>query len=219
VPERLQRFARVIALLGLVWFLAVGAVQKLLPLNPRYFMITCAAACVLTGAGLALLFQRAKTRLPILLTAALLISTNLLGIYVENKDSLFGAEQLAKLTAERPKDTIYTDPMTRFRADMLLRWQKAQPRAVPAPPAEGALYLYNPKWADSPNFMMKEEQIEEFKVQPDWEKLGSWEPEPPLITKAIEASGLSGLIPGGIWQKLRYRHPPVTLYRARQTKG
>jgi hypothetical protein len=98
---------------------------------------------------------------------------------------------------------------------MLLRWEKAQPRVIPEPPASGDLYLHNPNRADSGNFMMKAEQIPAFKAQPGWEKLGSWEPEPPLITRAIEASGLSGLIPAGIWQKLRYRHPLVTLYRVR----
>jgi 4-amino-4-deoxy-L-arabinose transferase-like glycosyltransferase len=213
VPDRLKVFARIIAMLGLVWFVAAGAAQKLLPLNPRYFMITAAAACILTGIALALLFQRGKARLLILAAAIFLFGTNMLGIYVENKDSLFGERQLARLVAKQPESIIRTDPMTRYRADMLLRWEKAQPRVLPEAPVPGALYFHNPKWADSANFMMKPEQIPAFKPQPGWERLGSWEPQPPLITKAIESTGLSGLIPGGIWHKLRYRHPPVTLYR------
>ena len=213
IEPKLQRFARIVATLGLVWFIAAGAAQKLLPLNPRYFMITCTSACILTGITLAVLWQRGNKRWAVLLVAAFLLGTNMLGIYVENKDSLFGERQLAKLTAAQPQQKIYTDPMTRYRADMLLRWGKAQPRVLGEAPLTGGLYFHNPKWADNANFKMPTDQIPLFKVQPGWEKIGRWEPEPPVITKAIEATGVSAMIPQAIWHKLRYRHPPVTLYR------
>jgi 4-amino-4-deoxy-L-arabinose transferase-like glycosyltransferase len=214
VPVRLKAFARLVAMVGLVWFVAAGAAQKLLPLNPRYFMISCASACILTGVGLALLFEQGKRRGWVALAALFLVGTNMLGIYVENKDSLFGERQLAALAA-KPDRLIHTDPMTRYRADMLLRWEKAQARALPTPPPAGALYFHNPKWSESANFMMEASAIPTFAPQPGWERLASWEPDPPLITKAVEASGLSKIIPQGIWKKLRYRHPPVTLYRVR----
>jgi 4-amino-4-deoxy-L-arabinose transferase-like glycosyltransferase len=219
IPERLKTFARIVALLGLVWFLAAGAAQKLLPLNPRYFMITCAAACILTGIALALLWERNKARLLVLLAAAFLVSTNLLGIYVENKDSMFGERQLAKLAMMSRGKPIYTDPMTRYRADMLLKWERRQDYVYGRQPQPGADYFYNPKWADSANAKMTAAQAATFRPPAGWEKLGSWEPEPPLITKALEATGLSSLIPTGIWRKLRYRHPPVTLYRVRQAQN
>jgi 4-amino-4-deoxy-L-arabinose transferase-like glycosyltransferase len=215
IEPKLQRFARIVATLGLVWFVTAGAAQKLLPLNPRYFMITCASACILTGIALAVLWQRGRKRWFLLLVAAFLLGTNMLGIYVENKDSMFGERQLATLTQDRSEGIIYTDPMTRYRADMLLRWEKAQPHVLGKTPTANALYFYNPKWADNANFMMTADQIPTFKPQQGWEKLGSWEPQPPVITKAIEASGLSSFIPGGIWKKLRYRHPPVSLYKVK----
>lgn len=215
IEPRLQRFARIVAMLGLVWFVTAGAAQKLLPLNPRYFMITCASACILTGIALAVLWQRERKQWTIALVTAFLLGTNLLGIYVENKDSMFGEHTLAKIARERPDSIIYTDPMTRYRADMLLRWEKAQPRILPEPPKPGALYLYNPKWAAHANFMMAENQIAAFQPKPEWERLSSAEPSPPLITNLIEATGLSAMIPGGIWKKLRYRHPPVSLYKVR----
>jgi 4-amino-4-deoxy-L-arabinose transferase-like glycosyltransferase len=215
IEPKLQRFARIVAMLGLVWFVTAGAAQKLLPLNPRYFMITCASACILTGIALAVLWQRGNRRWAVLLLTAFLIGTNLLGTYVENKDSLFGERRLASLAAAQPQNTFHTDPMTRYRADMLLRWEKAQPRVLAEPPTTGALYFHNPKWADSANFMMTADQIPAFKAQPGWERIGSWEPQPPVITKAIEATGLSAVIPQGIWHKLRHRHPPVMLYRVR----
>ena len=215
IEPKLQRFARIVAALGLVWFVTAGAAQKLLPLNPRYFMITCASACILTGIALAVLWQRGNRRMAVLLVAAFLLGTNLLGTYVENKDSLFGERQLAALTAAQPQTRFHTDPMTRYRADMLLRWGKAQSRVWAEPPTTGALYFHNPKWSDSANFMMTADQIAVFKAQPNWERLGSWEPQPPVVTKAIQATGLSAIIPQGIWHKLRHRHPPVALYRVR----
>jgi 4-amino-4-deoxy-L-arabinose transferase-like glycosyltransferase len=218
IPARVQNFARIIAMLGLVWFAAAGAAQTLLPLNPRYFMISAASACILTGMALAMLFQRGKAQSLVLAVTALLIALNMLGIYVENKEPLFGERQLATLAAQQPKNIIYTDPMTRYRADMLLRWKDAQPRILSQPPAPGSLYFYNPAWASRASFMMKADQIPVYAPQASWEKLGSWQPEPPLITKAIEAARLSRLIPSNIWKKLRYHHPPVTLYRVRQNK-
>ena len=215
IEPKLQRFARIVAALGLVWFVTAGAAQKLLPLNPRYFMITCASACILTGIALAQLWQRGNRRWAVLLLTVFLLGTNLLGTYVENKDSLFGERQLAALAAAQPQARFHTDPMTRYRADMLLRWEKAQPRVLAEPPTAGALYFHNPKWADSANFMMTADQIPAFKAQPGWERLGSWEPQPPVITKAIEVTGLSAIMPQGIWHKLRHRHAPVTLYRVR----
>jgi 4-amino-4-deoxy-L-arabinose transferase-like glycosyltransferase len=213
IEPRLQGFARTIAMLGLVWFLAAGAAQKLLPLNPRYFMISCAAACTMTGIALALLFQRAKW--PVALAVLFLFGTNMLGIYVENKDSMFGERELAKISTISQPIPIHTDPMTRYRADMLLKWEGTQKEVLAKPPQPGADYFYNPKWAEKANFMMTAEDVAAYRVQPGWEKLGSWEPEPPMITRAIEASGLAAIIPQGIWRKLRYRHPPVTLYRVR----
>lgn len=205
IPGRLKTFARLVALLGLVWFVAAGAAQKLLPLNPRYFMITCASACILTGIGLALLFERCKRRWAAALVAAFIVSTNLLGIYVENKDPLFGERQLAHITSQRRGDIIHTDPKTRHRADMLLHWQHASNRVPDTAPKPGDLYLYNPKLATKPAYM----------PQPQWLRLQSWEPQPPLPTRIIESSGLATFIPAGIWTKLRHRHPPVTLYRVR----
>jgi hypothetical protein len=102
--------------------------------------------------------------------------------------------------------------MTRYRADMLLRWEGRQSLVLAEPAPAGSRYLYNPKWADSANFMMEADAIPAFKPLPHWRLLWRAEPEPPAITRLIESSGIAGLIPQGIWHKLRYRHPPVTLY-------
>lgn len=215
IDQRTQHFARIISLFGITWFLCAAAAQKLLPLNPRYFMITTAGACVLTGIGLAKLASSAKARLRLIVygLALLLLGSNLTGIYLENKDSLFGPRQLAAIAAAKPDVQIVTDPMTRYRADMLLRWEGARARVVDRPATPGDLFFYNPAFADQANFKMPAERISLFQPGPDAHMVARYEPRPIHLALLIEASGLSTYLPDGIWKKLRYRHPAVVLYR------
>ncbi len=214
IDTRLRHFARIIGLLGIVWFICAGAAQKLLPLNPRYFTITCVAACILTGIALVQMGRSGGRKFQAAALAfSILIGTNFLGSYVENKDSLFGERQLARLVSERPNAIIHTDPMTRYRADMLLKWQKAVGRAPDALPGQGDLYFYNPQNADKANFKMSEPAA--YQPRAGWRALGTWQPEPSFAAQLLERTGLSSRLPQGVWRKLRYRHAPVTLYEVR----
>jgi 4-amino-4-deoxy-L-arabinose transferase-like glycosyltransferase len=218
IEHRTQHFARIIALFGLTWFLCAAAAQHLLPLNPRYFMITTAVACVLTGIGFVRLATSNKSGSRIVLAGivSLLVAGNLAGIYIENKDSLFGPRKLAAIAAANPKAHIATDPMTRYRADMLLRWEGARARVNNRPAANGDLFFYNPAFADAPNFKMPADSIELYQPSNEARLVGRYEPEPIYVAKLIEAAGASKILPEGIWKKIRYRHPPVSLYRITQ---
>ncbi|MGB5078523.1 MAG: glycosyltransferase family 39 protein [Sphingorhabdus sp.] len=215
IDPRTRHFARILALFGFTWFLCAAAAQKLLPLNPRYFMITTAVACILTGIGLAQLAGSARPRLHFLAMslAALLLGGNLLGIYLENKDSLFGPRQLAAIAAARPHDNFATDPMTRYRADMLLKWGGAQSRVTDTPPGAGDLFFYNPAFATAANFKMPPGQVRLFQPPANAKLLAQYEPTPILLASWIEKMELSEALPQALWHKLRYRHPPVRLYR------
>lgn len=215
IETRTQHFARIIALFGLTWFFCASAAQNLLPLNPRYFMITTAVACVLTGIGLARLAVSNMSGSRIVLTgaAALLIAGNLAGIYLENKDSLFGPRKLADIAAAYPKAQIITDPMTRYRADMLLRWEGARGRVTDRPVTDGDLFFYNPAFASTPNFKMPAERVNLYQPGNKAQLVVRYEPEPIYAARLIEAAGMSKFLPAGIWKKIRYRHPPVSLYR------
>ena len=215
VDQRTQHFARILSLFAITWFLCAAAAQKLLPLNPRYFMITTAVACVLTGIGFARLLASGKAGLKLIVggLALLLLGGNLVGIYLENKDSLFGPRQLAAIAAERPDAQIVTDPMTRYRADMLLRWEGARARVSDRPAATGDLFYYNPAFADQANFKMPADRIPLFQPGPDAQLLAQYEPRPIHLALFIEAMGLSTYLPDRLWKKLRYRHQPVMLYR------
>lgn len=202
-PAR-QRLARLLGWLGLSWFLCAGAAQSLLPLNPRYFTVTAAAACVLAALALWTLQERGgRWRTAVVLAVFGLIGTNSIGIAVENKHPLFGERMLAE-AARNADEPIYTDPATRYRADLLLRWEGAQKRVIGAPPPPGGLYFHNPARAA---------QLASYQPRPDWTVLRRNALPPPLPARVLTAAGLEGLLPAGVRRKLGSNHPPTTLYR------
>ncbi len=217
VPERVRHFARLLALFGLSWFVCVGAAQKLLPLNPRYFMVTATMACLLTGIALGLMVQRDGKlwRWGGLAGLALLVGTNLAGIYVENRDPTFGEEKLVAVLAARPGERIGTDPMTRYRADLLLRWAGSTARTGDAPPASGTLFYYNPARGAKPNAKMDAAAAPLYQPQPGWELVQTFTPEPSYLAVALQSVGADRLLPAGIWRKLRHPNESAYLYRVR----
>jgi hypothetical protein len=212
IAPRVRHFARVIALFGIVWFLCIAAAQKLLPLNPRYFMITCAAASILTGMALAQIDWKKRSWLWPLAVLGLLAGGNLVGIYVENKDSGFAERTLAQVAARYPDKVIHSDPATRLRADVPLRWENARDRVIGSVPGPGMLFFHDPVSVEKPNTWLKAADLPAYVPQANWRKLESFEPDAPYLARVIEAVGLDKKLPPTIWRKLRYRHPAVTLY-------
>lgn len=215
LPPQLQHFARLIALFGLCWLICVGAVQKLLPLNPRYFMITATMACLLTGVALGWLMKegRGLWRPAGLCGLALLVGTNLVGVYVENRNPTFGEEKLVDLVVNRPDMAITTDPMTLYRADLPLHWARATKRVTSAPPSGAALYYYNPVRSGKPNAKMTAAMAPTYQPRPNWILIEEFAPEPSYLVRALRWSGLHSQLPASIWDKLRRAHESSYLYR------
>lgn len=216
IEPRLRHFARILCLFALSWFVCVGAAQHLLPLNPRYFTVCAAVACILAGIALARLAARpGRGRLLAGVLALALLGTNWVGFYVENKQSQFGERKLAELAKADPNLRLTTDPMTLYRADLLLRWAKAQPRVSADPPAPGSLYFYNPAYADKANFKMPAAAQPLYAPRRNWLERGRYAPRPTWLAQALEATGIAPALPPRVWRKLRYHHPEVVLYRVR----
>lgn len=215
IDSRVRHFSRILALFGLCWFVCAAAAQKLLPLNPRYFMLTATVACTLTGIALAQFVRdKAGSRKWMAgMIALLLIGGNFTGIYVENKQNMFGVEQLVAVAASHPGEVITTDPMTRFRADILLQWAGAEKHVLSDPPWHVGLYFYNPAYADSANFKMDADTVALYQPQDNWTVLARYAPEPTYLAYFLEWTGLSKRLPEAVWYKLRYHHPEVMLYR------
>ncbi|MGE3693092.1 MAG: glycosyltransferase family 39 protein [Novosphingobium sp.] len=214
---RARRYARLIAWLGLSWFVCVGAAQHLLPLNPRYFTVTAAMACILTGMGLVELARRGpRLRLAALVLGMALLGSNAIGFLVENKDTMFGEKILASL-ARSEKGGIVTDPETRYRVDMLLKWERAQDHVEGRAPRPGELYLYNPARSTVPSSRIVPADMAAYAPGSGWQEVRKYNLPMPMPARLVQAVGLDRFVPGGVWRKLSQHHQPVTLYRTGST--
>lgn len=198
LDDRTRRYARLIAWMGASWFLCAAAAQTLLPLNPRYFMLPAVAACIVIGLAL----SRCQLRIAAVLLV-ILVGANILGIAVENKASVFGERVAARIVAAAPGTTFVTDAKTRYRAELLLRWDGTQSRLVGRAPQPGDRYLFNPARAT------------DVRPLPNWREVARYSPRPTPLAHLVISSGLDTVLPSAIVRKLTVQHPPVSEYIVR----
>jgi 4-amino-4-deoxy-L-arabinose transferase-like glycosyltransferase len=206
-----NRLVRLLSVLALTWFLCGALAWKLLPLNPRYFMIPAYAAIMVMAICLVHFWQWGARKT---VAAALLgvVGLNVACVYIENKSPLWGEFELARLLRENPNETIHVDPQTYRRIALYLKWNGLLDRVVNRAPEPGSLYLFNPVRVDKPSFLITPEQLPSFQPQPDWSVKARAEPSRRLAGVVLEAIGLKRFVPGGIYSKLDRVHPGITLY-------
>jgi 4-amino-4-deoxy-L-arabinose transferase-like glycosyltransferase len=197
--------------LALCWFVSVAAAHNLLPLNPRYFLVSAIGASVVAGLAIYNVIQRSGVKWGGLLLL-LLVGGNLAGIYVENRNYMFGERALAEV-ARHAKEPIFTDPMTFHRAKLLLRWDRTLGQVLGEPPVPGSLYLYNPGRAESANPLMQRDVMLQFHPQPDWTLEQQLDPEPKFAAAIVDLLGLDLILPDKIVNALGPGHPGVRVYR------
>lgn len=198
--------------LALFWFVAVGAAHDLLPLNPRYFLVSAIGASVLVGLAIHRLAHQGNVRRAMILLF-LLVLGNLAGIYVENRNYMFGEKTLAEIV-RRSDQQVYTDPTTLRRAELLLRWDETTDQVLGQPPASGNVYVYNPLRADHPNPLMSRDVMDRFQPQPDWRLEDEVKPDSNHLTIAVlHRLGLDRLLPDKVTNALGPGHPGVRVYR------
>ena len=196
---------------GLFWFLCAGAAHDLLPLNPRYFLITALGATVVTALALAELLRNQSQRL-VFVALFLLIGGNIAGIYVENRNSLFGEKALAEITQRYP-GALYTDPMTRYRADLLLTWKEAAERVSGDAPPPGSVYVYNATRANRPNKFMPKDEMGAYQPQGDWKPLEEVRPSSKIAGRLLKLAGLEDRIPKKLMNVLSEGHSGIVIYQ------
>ncbi|UTW56341.1 glycosyltransferase family 39 protein [Kordiimonas sp. SCSIO 12610] len=190
---------KLIAGLGTVWFLCAGGVGNLLPLNPRYFLVTNIAAILVTALFLSdILQQGRKEKRAAYLCLTAIMAVNLLGLWAENKNFLFAEKQLARVAANQDA-TIYTDPETLHRATYLLKWEGAseQVQAIGYPPV-CSLYFQNKKY-------MPAQLI-------GWDKVEIIEPPNSFLKKPAEFIGLYDLLPNALRFRLNGGHKGAAIF-------
>jgi hypothetical protein len=190
---------RLLATLALVWFATVGYIVPLERLE-RYFEVSALAAALLVG--LWIIFGLApRSRILAWLVASALVGSNLLAIYVDNREPLFGERALVTWVAEH-RQPVYTDSRTASKAGFLLETRGlggiVQTGEVPV----GALYLYNP------NSVFAGEGMGQ-----GWVEEGRIAQDPKWIGSLIQYIGLDRLVPPGVMKKLGAANDPVVFFR------
>jgi 4-amino-4-deoxy-L-arabinose transferase-like glycosyltransferase len=189
---------KLIAGLGFVWFLCAGGVGNLLPLNPRYFLVTNIAAIIVTTLFLSDMTTKGKMTARIAYFVwAMIISVNCIGLWTENKNFLFAEKGLATLSTSYPQ--IMTDAETLHRAKYLLKWQGTSGRVASGDivPKCG-YYFHNRKYDQN--------------IPSHWKLAVDLRPVSSLLKARVLGMGLGDTLPEALKLRLNGGHKGAVLY-------
>jgi hypothetical protein len=207
-------FLGIFGVAGLVWFGCVY-LQIGMTLLPRYYMLPTVVLVMVFSAWLrTFLWPRSR-----ILTAAALVflfSTNLAGIYIDNKNPVFGERSLVEFLRQTD-EVVHTDPETARRGGFLFDIAGVQDRVVAGPPEHGKLYFYNPAYVKfalmSFDRQAKQREMAPYLPQEGWPVVWHKEPERRWIGDVIDSLGLTSILPKEIYRRLVQPHFAVTVYR------
>jgi 4-amino-4-deoxy-L-arabinose transferase-like glycosyltransferase len=207
-PEPRFEIAILWSLLGLVWFMTLSYVLVVVYVAPRYYTVTVYSGVLVVALWLrTLTLQRISYSL-----IALLAVGNLLMIYLDNKNLIFGEKTLVAV-ARASGEPIYTDPATLNGAKFLLKYTATGHNVIAGLAPAGGLFFYN----SSPTRReFYRDSAGKFEPRATWTLLRSFDEEPKLSALILRASGLEAVLPVGVAQKLDpplhhcylYRSPP-----------
>ena len=199
-PNRTERQqVRILLWVVITWFLLAAASFTLLPLLPRYFMVSTVGAAMLTGIAVARLYASRFSRLAVGL-AILLVAINLFSYAAENRDQMFAEWTLVDTAAAQP-GIVHTDDVTARRAGLLLQWRGLSDRVSTADPQPGDLVLVNLLLGRLPP------------AAAHWTLVESREPLPSWVASAVRAVLPPRAVQWTVLQKLVGPHPGIVLYR------
>lgn len=196
--------------LAVIWFIIVGYGLGVRAL-PRYFSVTSYFAIIIVAAWLFALFEKNK-KLSLMLFI-IFFSSNFIGLYVENKQPIYGERTLLSWLMDHPDYEIYTDPETLVSAGYLLKTHNLISNAhSERPAAQNKYYLYNP------NRVLQESRNAEYagKYKPleEWKKIEVIVPERKWLGVMLEWLKLDHYLPTNISKKLNYPADSVVIYQA-----
>jgi 4-amino-4-deoxy-L-arabinose transferase-like glycosyltransferase len=198
-------------LAGLIWFMTLSYVLVMLNIlypDPRYYNVT-----VYSGELIVAFWLRAVGRQRISIgLIALLSAGDLLMIYLDNKNVIFGEKTLVTV-ARASDEPIYTDPATLNGAKFLLKHTSMGHNVIAGLGPAGALFFYN---SSPTRFEFYRGSIEKFEPRATWTLLQSFDEQRKLSARILRASGLEAVLPAGVARKLDpplhhcflYRLPP-----------
>lgn len=207
------RLLWIFGLAGLVWF-ACLYMQIGMTLLPRYYLLPTVALIMVFAAWTGNILWNRSPFIAGLLLASLFV-THLVGIYVDNRNPIFGERALVEYLRQNDQP-IRTDPETARRGGFLYEIAGVKDRVVTGPPVGGQLYFYNPAYvafgAMAPDREKQREQLASYRPKEDWLVVWHKEPERRWIGYLIDGLGMTTLIPQEIYRRLVQPNFPVTVY-------
>ena len=203
--ERQFAIARLLGLLSLTWFVALSYLLIMLWLEPRYFTVVVYSSVLVVGLWL----QTPSLRRISFGLIALLSAGDLLMIYLDNKNLMFGEKTLVAV-AHASDEAIYTDPATLSGAKFLLEHIAMGHNVIAGLAPAAGLFFYNSSPA---RLEFYGDSVGRFEPRATWTLLRSFNEKPKLSARILHASGLEVVLPEGVVQKL---DPPLhhcSLYR------
>lgn len=208
------RLLAIFGLAGAIWF-ACLFMQIGMTLLPRYYLLPTVTLIMVFSAWLRKVFWGRKPVLAAALLAAMFTS-HLLGIYVDNRNPIFGERALIEFLRQTDQ-IVHTDPETARRGSFLYQISGVKDRIIASPPTAGNLYFYNPAYVEF-GFMAADrrkliEQLAPYRPQKHWPIIWQKEPERRAIGFIIDGLGLKALLPPEIYRRLVQPNFPVKVYR------
>jgi hypothetical protein len=207
-----RRLILLLIALAVVWIAFISLNTALLWVVPRYYSVATWAAVIIVSYWLKSVFAL-RSRMAMLVSAGWL-ATNLFCVYVENKNPLFAERALVDYVV-RHRVTVYTDPMTRTRAKLLLEFQGVSERVLSDPAPSGALVYVNKVNIDRCKRVQDRCRWswQDYLPREHWKELARFDSRPKFIGLLLGSAGVNKLIPEEIFNRLAGRKGVAALFR------
>ena len=199
-------------LLGFVitWLLFVFLLTRKLVLDARYLAPATVAALILVASWLSLMCSQGKRYMAGLLFSGIIL-TNIVCLYLENKNPIYAERWLVEL-AKLSTEPIYTDPQTEERARFLLELDNTATKVHPLVAPPGSLFLSVPINAARGQYNAYRWNASDF-APGNWQIVDKLNPENRIIARPFEWFGLDKLVPSNFYKKICCPNSPIILYR------
>jgi hypothetical protein len=205
----------VFAVAAATWLIALY-LQIGMTREARYFILPTTLLDVFLGVAFIELLRRDRKILAYG-AAAFLILTNCVGVYLDNRNSIF-AERALRDYVQETGHSVVTDPETARRGMFLYESAGVAAKITAGKPEPGQLFFHNPRyvlWGMRAPGSLQEwlDQLAPYRPQPGWTEVWRRDSGRKLSGRILGMLGLDRHLPEGLWRKLDSPNGTVIVYR------
>lgn len=212
VANAAPRTEVLLVLMAVMWFVLISVALSHLRLNPRYYFVPTYACDILIAIGLGryLWLTRPKFATGII---AILLSTNFLCMYLENKNPDFGPKSLVTYAAS-VNEPIYTDERTYNHTEERLKWAgEPKTKVIGGPPPPGSLFFLDARNAYSGHELIPPGHEHFYSPTPGWREVARFHENARWIKYPMDLIGANKWLNENIYDKITSPNPDVFVYR------